>query len=139
MAGLSQDVEVDADAPFSFEEDDNTVLAPLRTTEFWRSLSSSPGQADAISEWTKLAQLVLVQVHGSCEDERMFSAMSYLKNKYRNKLDEPHLNLVARFFHQQWCNYNASWTFGMQGPLSEVYTAVLAARATWQLSSQARM
>ena len=43
----------------------------------------------------------------------MFSAMSYLKNKYRNKLDEPHLNLMARFFDQQWCNhksfpYNAS-------------------------------
>ena len=68
---------MDADAPFSFEEDDNTVLAPLRTTGFRRSLSSSPKQADAISEWTKLAQLVLVQVHGSCEDERMFSAMSY--------------------------------------------------------------
>ena len=99
---------MDADAPFSIEEeDDNTVLAPLRTTEFWRSLSSSPGQADAISGWTKLAQLVLVQVHGSCEDERMFSAMSYLKNKYRNKLDEPHLNGVARFFHQQWCNYKS--------------------------------
>ena len=65
-------VEVDADAPFSFEEeDDNTVLAPLRTTESWRSLSSSPGQADAISEWTKLAHLVLVQVHGSCKDERI--------------------------------------------------------------------
>ena len=70
-------------------------------------LSSSPGQADAISEWIKLAQLVLVQVHGSSEDERMFSAMSYLKNKYRNKLDEPHLNEVARFFHQQWCNYKS--------------------------------
>ena len=36
------------------------------------------------------------------EDERMFSAMSYLKNKHCNKLDEPHLNVCARFFHQQW-------------------------------------
>ena len=33
-------------------------------------------------------QLVLVQVHGSCEDERMFYVMSYLKNKYRHKLDD---------------------------------------------------
>ena len=31
--------------------------------------------------------------------------MSYLKNKYRNKLDELHLNVVAPFVHQQWCNY----------------------------------
>ena len=37
----------------------------------------------------------------------MFSALSHLKNKYRNKLDEPHLNVVARFFHQQWCNYKS--------------------------------
>ena len=37
----------------------------------------------------------------------MFSAMSYLKNKYRNKLDEPHLNMVTHFVHQQWCNYNS--------------------------------
>ena len=37
--------------------------------------------------------------------ERMFSAMSYLKNKYRNRLDEPHLNVVARFFHQKWFTF----------------------------------
>ena len=71
----------------------------------------------------------------------MFSAMSYLKNKYRNKLDEPHL--VARFFHQQWCNYksfpyNASLDIWHAGPLSGVDMAVLAARVTWQWSSQAR-
>ena len=56
-------------------------------------------------EWLKLAELVLVQVHGSCEDERVFSAisaMSYLKSKYRNRLGETHLNVAARFFHQPW-------------------------------------
>ena len=37
----------------------------------------------------------------------MFSAMLYLKNKDRHELDEPHLNVVARFFHQQWCNYKS--------------------------------
>ena len=54
---LPKEVEVDADASFSFEEedDDDTGLAPLHNTAFWRSFSSSPGQADAISEWTKLA------------------------------------------------------------------------------------
>ena len=33
--------------------------------------------------------------------------MSYLKNKYRNKLDEPYLNVVSCFFHQQWYNYKS--------------------------------
>ena len=65
-----------------------------------------PCQADAISEKTQVAQLVRVQVHGLCEDERMFSAMYYQKNKYRNKIDELHLNVVAHFFHQQ-CNYKS--------------------------------
>jgi hypothetical protein len=88
------------------EEPEDVCLPPLRTTLFWRELSRSPASAAAISEWIKLAQLVLVQVHGSCEDERAFSAMSYLKNKYRNRLGEPHLNVAARFFHQQWFTLN---------------------------------
>ena len=79
---LPEDVEVDADAPFSFEEeDDNTVLAPLHSTSLGilEVAQQQPGASRRHSEWTKLAQLVLVQVHGSCKDERMFSAMSHLK------------------------------------------------------------
>jgi hypothetical protein len=72
-----------------------------RTTRFWLALDGGGGaQADSISEWIKLAQLALVQVHGSIEDERMFSAMAYLKSKHRNRLQESHLNVAARFFNQ---------------------------------------
>ena len=74
----------------------------MQTTLFWRELSRSPGTADAISEWIKLGQLILVQVHGSCEDERVISAMAYLKDKQRNRLGEVHLNVAARLFHQPW-------------------------------------
>ena len=38
-------------------------------------------------------------VPGSVEEERMFSAMKYLKNLQRNRLLEEHLTLCARLFH----------------------------------------
>ena len=43
----------------------------------------------------KLAELVLVMVSGSVEDERMFSALKYLKSPQRNKLKEMHINVCA--------------------------------------------
>ena len=72
------EVEGEEDPPplVEAEGEEEVVSLPLRTTLSWRELSPSPGTADATSEWIKLGQLILVQVHGSCEDERVFSAMS---------------------------------------------------------------
>eukprot|EP00983_Pelagomonas_calceolata_P082992 1156058-Pelagomonas_calceolata.AAC.1 len=47
-------------------------------------------------EFVKLACLVLVMVPGSVENERMFSAMKYLKSPQRNSLKEQHLTACAR-------------------------------------------
>ena len=44
---------------------------------------------------------VLVQVPGSVEEERTFSAMAYLKNKQRNRLLSAHLNAAMRLFLQR--------------------------------------
>ena len=90
------------DAVLEAGGEEEVVSLPSRTTLFLRELSRSPGTADAISEWIKLGQLILVQVHGSCEDERVFSAMAYLKDKQRNRQGEAHLNVTARLFHQPW-------------------------------------
>ena len=79
--------------------------SPLNTTKFWRALSQSPGVRDAISEWLRVGLLALVQVHGSIEDERMFSAMTYLMSKYRNRLKELHLNVAAHLFGQDQFAY----------------------------------
>ena len=49
-------------------------------------------------EWLKLAELVLVLVPGSVEDERVFSSMKYLKNPQRSSLQEQHLTACARGF-----------------------------------------
>jgi len=41
----------------------------------------------AFPEYYKLAQVAIVQVLGSVEDERCFSSLAFLKNKLRNSLD----------------------------------------------------
>ena len=45
-----------------------------------------------------LAELALVMVPGSVEDERLFSAMNFIKNELRNKLKNPHLTAAVRLF-----------------------------------------
>ena len=67
--------------------------------EFWTYVEENPGRASTLKEWILLAKLIFVMVPGSVEEERMFSAMKYLKNLYRNRLNEKHLTLCARAFH----------------------------------------
>ena len=49
-----------------------------------------------MSEYVKLAELVLCQPTGSVENERRFSAMNNIKTPARNRLDTPHLNACMR-------------------------------------------
>eukprot|EP00983_Pelagomonas_calceolata_P014747 468520-Pelagomonas_calceolata.AAC.1 len=55
----------------------------------------------------KLAELVLVMVPGSVEDERMLSALKCLKSPQRNKLKEMHINVYARGFKSMGCNLSS--------------------------------
>ncbi|KAJ9523894.1 hypothetical protein QJQ45_020081 [Haematococcus lacustris] len=68
------------------------------TTKLWRYLAGQPITKADISEYIKLAELALVMTTGSVEEERMFSAMAYLKDDTRNRLQECHLNVCARVF-----------------------------------------
>ena len=52
-------------------------------------------------EFAKLAEIAIVQVLGSVEDERTFSSLSFLKDKTRNKLDNAHLSLVVGMHAQE--------------------------------------
>lgn len=69
-----------------------------QTTKLWRYLDGQPITKADISEYIKLAELALVMTPGSVEEERMFSAMAYLKDDTRNRLQECHLNVCARVF-----------------------------------------
>ena len=52
-----------------------------------------------LSEWAVLAELALVMVLGSVEAERMFSTMSFLKDKVRIRLTT-HLGPRSRIYSQ---------------------------------------
>ncbi|KAJ9528159.1 hypothetical protein QJQ45_005795 [Haematococcus lacustris] len=68
-------------------------------SQLWQSLSKQPITALEISEYGRLAGLAMVMVGGSVEEERMCSAMAYLKDDTHNRLNEEHLNVCARVFH----------------------------------------
>ena len=50
------------------------------------------------SEYLVLAEVAPVMVPGSVENERLFSAMSFIKNGLRNSLKNPHLTAAVRLF-----------------------------------------
>jgi hypothetical protein len=47
-----------------------------------------------LSEYIKVAELAVVMVLGSVQDERTFSTLTFMKNKLRNRLTT-HLELVV--------------------------------------------
>ncbi|PNG93959.1 hypothetical protein TSOC_015291 [Tetrabaena socialis] len=71
-------------------------------TAFWTDLTRVPGVADSCSEYARLARLAATIVPGSVEAERAFSTMSYIKNKQRNRLKQPHLSACVRMKVQDW-------------------------------------
>lgn len=65
----------------------------------WQRIGESPALSQQLSEFLKLAELVLVMIIGSIEDERTFSRLDYVKNKKRNRLDV-HLDCCLRMYEQ---------------------------------------
>ena len=57
-------------------------------TRLWTKLSGSEILRQRMSEYFKLVDLCQTMILGSVEDERMFSALSFLKSKLRNRLDK---------------------------------------------------
>ena len=69
-------------------------------TRIWRTISASRVLSHGFPEYLKLAEIALVHVIGSVEDERVFSSVSFLKTKLRNSLD-PHLGVVVGMYSQK--------------------------------------
>lgn len=71
-------------------------------TLLWQALSQSCVLVDRLSEFFKVAELALVIVQGSVEDERVFSALAWLKDTKRNRLSAEHLTTCVRMVAQKW-------------------------------------
>jgi hypothetical protein len=59
-------------------------LNPL--TKLWRIIDGSTMLRHGLSEYLKLAEVAIVLVLGSVEDEYTFSTLSFMKDKLRNRL-----------------------------------------------------
>jgi len=66
-------------------------------TKVWHVLDSNNSLTQNFSEFIKLAEMAIVHVLGSVEDERLFSIVGFLKSKLRNNL-EKNLQVVVGMF-----------------------------------------
>jgi hypothetical protein len=73
-------------------------LNPL--TRLWQTLDANTTLVGQFPEYIKLAQLAMIYVLGSVEDERCFSFLTFLKDKLRNRLASDHLSLVMGMYAQ---------------------------------------
>lgn len=73
-------------------------LNPL--TKLWRLLDANYALVRHFGEYVKLAEIAIVYILGFVEDERCFLALSFVKDKLRNKLTD-HLSFVVSMHRQQ--------------------------------------
>jgi hypothetical protein len=72
------------------------------TTLLWQNLTSSPSIVAHMPEFIKLAEITLVLIGGSVEDERTFSIVKWVKNPQRNRLQGDNLDACVRVHGQTW-------------------------------------
>jgi hypothetical protein len=65
-------------------------------TRLWRSIEANNYFKHTLSEFIKIAEIAIVMVLGSVQDERTFSTVTFAKNKLRNRLTT-NLGLVVAF------------------------------------------
>ena len=70
-------------------------------TRLWCRIEANGLLRNKLSKYMKIAELVVVTVLGSVEDEQTFSTLSFMKNKLRNRLSM-HLPLVVGMHVQEF-------------------------------------
>jgi hypothetical protein len=74
-------------------QQDKKLTAPgAAVSEFWKDLASKAAITSMFPEYMKLVEIAMVMVGGSVQDERLFSTLTFVKNKLRSSLGEAHLN-----------------------------------------------
>jgi hypothetical protein len=74
------------------------VLNPL--TRIWRLLDGNLTLNKCFPEFIKLAEIAMIHVLGSVEDERTFSSLNFLKDRLWNRLDM-HQQVIVGVHGQQ--------------------------------------
>lgn len=86
------------------------------TKFFWKEQERKVGLE--CPEWLRLGQLALTIVPGSVAAERLFSNVSFIKSKLRNRLEPEHLSACLRVYCQPWYTVGGSTPF----PYDEIVT-----------------
>jgi len=74
-------------------------LNPL--TQIWKRINASRVFMHSFLKYLKLAEMAIVHILGSVEDERCFSSLAFLKNKLR-ATSNPHLPFVVSTYSQKF-------------------------------------
>lgn len=68
------------------------------TSKMWEMFTANQKCSDEFPEFAKLAEIVLVMVGGSVENERTFSSLAFIKSEQRNRLQIDNLNICLRLY-----------------------------------------
>jgi len=71
------------------------------TTQIWRRFASNVILKYRIYEYFKLIELTIVVILGNVENERIFSTITFMKSKLRNRLTI-NLDMVVRMYAQDF-------------------------------------
>jgi hypothetical protein len=63
-------------------------------TKLWWEFDANSALSASFPEYIKLAQIAVIHLLGSVEDERTFSSLTFVKDKLRNRLEGLHLGVV---------------------------------------------
>jgi len=70
-------------------------------TKLWRQLATNNLLVQHFSKFMQLVKLAVIQVINNVDDERTFSALTFMKSKLRNQL-VGHLDIVIYMFVQDF-------------------------------------
>ena len=86
----------DAAAGGSSRDDQRDEERPMLASRFLQILSSNGAFCLRCKEWLKVGQIALIMIPVSVEDERLFSALNFIKSDLRNRLINPNLTNAVR-------------------------------------------
>ena len=88
----------DAAAGGGSRDDQRDEERPMLASRFLQILSSNGAFCLRCKEWLKVGQIALIMIPVSVEDERLFSALNFIKSDLRNSLINPNLTNAVRMF-----------------------------------------
>ena len=72
-------------------------------TKLWQKVSQNTLMTQRLSEFIKVAEIAVMAMLGSVEDESTFSILGFMKSKLRNLLGN-HLDTTVKMFSQPFYN-----------------------------------